>query len=127
MQYFTPKEQGVLVFLIVCLVSGIGIRMYQHHWAPLPDTDIENVLLQNRSEFYGKMYQPKSTPSAGVDINTADIDELQQIPGVGPVFSRRILDYREKNGKFISVEDLLKVKGIGRKTFEKMRPFLRCD
>lgn len=127
MQYFTRKEQGVLVFLSVCLVLGIGIRFYQQHWAPLPDTKSENMQLLNRPENLKKLYQPKTIPSAVIDINKADIGELQKIPGVGPVFSKRILDFREKNGKFFSVEDLLKVKGIGKKTLEKMRPFLQCD
>lgn len=56
-----------------------------------------------------------------ININTADVTLLQQITGVGPVTAQKIVDYREQNGKFQSVEDLKNVSGIGEKTFEKMK------
>ncbi len=62
--------------------------------------------------------------SAAVDINSATVKELEAVKGIGPAKAKAIIDYREKNGPFKSVDDLKKVKGFGGKTLEKMRPEL---
>ena len=56
-----------------------------------------------------------------VNINTADATELQKLYRVGPAVAKRIIEYREHNGKFQTVEDIKKVRGIGQRTFEKMK------
>ena len=58
---------------------------------------------------------------AAVNINTATKDELDKIPGVGPVRAQAIVDYRTKNGPFKSADDLKKVDGIGDKNFLDMK------
>ena len=58
-----------------------------------------------------------------VNINTATLDQLQTLPGIGPVLAQRIIDYRKTNGPFSSVEDLIKIKGIGEKTLAKLKPY----
>jgi competence protein ComEA len=73
---------------------------------------------------------PHAAPKAGasearpIDINTADGAALESVPGIGKSLSQRILAFREKNGPFQSVDDLLKVQGIGEKSIEKLRPYL---
>ena len=59
-----------------------------------------------------------------VDLNAAGEAELQAVPGIGKSLATRIVQFREKNGAFKSVDDLLKVQGIGEKSLEKLRPFL---
>ncbi len=59
-----------------------------------------------------------------VNINTAGIEEMQRLPGVGPATAQKIIDYRNSIGSFKNAEQLIDVKGIGPKTFEKMRPFI---
>ncbi len=59
-----------------------------------------------------------------VDINRATRDELEALPGIGPVLAGRILEYRERHGPFRSLDDLLKVKGIGPKTVARIAPFV---
>ena len=56
-----------------------------------------------------------------ININTAGIDQLQTLNGVGPKMAERILDQRHRIGGFKKVSDLMKVKGIGQKTLEKFR------
>jgi len=56
-----------------------------------------------------------------VNLNTATVDDLTTLPGIGPSYAKRIVDFREKNGPFKRVEDLLNVQGIGEKTLEKIR------
>lgn len=60
--------------------------------------------------------------SGAVDINAATAEVLEQIPGVGPVLAQRIITYREQNGGFTSVEQLMEVSGIGEATFAQMLP-----
>lgn len=56
-----------------------------------------------------------------ININTADINKLKEIPGIGDVKANSIIIYRESNGNFKSIEDLKNVDGIGEKTFEKIK------
>jgi competence protein ComEA len=58
-----------------------------------------------------------------IDINTADVEELDELPEVGPSTAESIVEYRRMNGQFRSVGDLEKIPGIGPKTLEKIEPF----
>ncbi|MGX8773663.1 MAG: helix-hairpin-helix domain-containing protein [Bacillota bacterium] len=62
-----------------------------------------------------------SDPMGKVNINTADSSQLQTLSGVGPATAEKIIDYRQTNGSFSSIEDIKNVSGIGDKTFEKLR------
>jgi competence protein ComEA len=59
--------------------------------------------------------------SAPIDVNRATEEELIALKGIGPVLAKNIVEYRRKNGRFKSVEDLLRVKGIGPKKLEGFR------
>ena len=63
--------------------------------------------------------------SETVNINTANSETLQKLPGIGPAMADRILDYRKTNGGFKSPEELMQVSGIGAKKYAKMEPFIR--
>ncbi len=69
---------------------------------------------------------PKAAASEArpIDLNTADSAALETVPGIGKSLSQRILTFREKNGPFQSVDDLLKVQGVGEKSIQKLRPYL---
>lgn len=60
-----------------------------------------------------------------ININTADQQVLTQIKGIGPSTAKKIIDYRNENGEFKSIDDLMNVKGIGEKSLAKMRPYLQ--
>jgi competence protein ComEA len=62
-----------------------------------------------------------------VDINAATLADFDSIPGIGPVIAQRIIDYRKTKGIFKSVEDIKEVKGIGEKTFEKIKNYIEVN
>jgi competence ComEA-like helix-hairpin-helix protein len=72
----------------------------------------------------GVIYGEKHPPAKPIDLNAANAKELQQLPGVGPVTAQRIIDLREKSGRFKRVEDLLAVRGISQKKLDAMRPYV---
>lgn len=62
-----------------------------------------------------------------VNINTADSELLQLLPGVGPAIAERIIAYREEYGNFSRTEEIMNVSGIGEKTFEKMKDMIAAE
>ena len=62
-----------------------------------------------------------------VNLNTASLEQLISLPGVGKKKAAAIIEYRTKNGKFESVDDIVNVKGIGKKILEKLRPQLKTS
>lgn len=101
----------------------------------LPQADVSRLNLAAALSDGQEIRVPAQTPTAApgtptpeppdaggiVNLNTATLQELETLPGIGPVLAQRIIDYREANGPFQSVEDLLKVKGIGASLLEKIR------
>lgn len=86
-----------------------------------------------KGEFVQDAPQIASTTSPGgqgdrkVNINKADLTELQTLPAIGPAKAQAIIDYREKEGPFRQVEDLQNVSGIGEKTFEKLHELISVN
>jgi comEA protein len=66
----------------------------------------------------------QDTPTKKIDINSATVQELQKLPQIGEAVAQRIVDYRKKHGKFAKIEEIMKVKGIGEKTFLKIKPLI---
>jgi len=59
-----------------------------------------------------------------VNLNTASAADLENLPGVGAKMAERIVEYRQKNGPFKKVEDLMNVRGVGEKSFLKLKPLI---
>jgi comEA protein len=123
---FTPQETRALIFLIAALVVGSGITLYKRahpEFAP-------ELILQKReilSSSQNNYPTDKGMDMQRIDINRADSEQLQLLPGIGPVIGKRIVDYRKANGDFTKLEDIMQVQGIGPKTFQRIKDYLKVD
>ncbi|MFN8398566.1 MAG: ComEA family DNA-binding protein [Anaerolineales bacterium] len=59
-----------------------------------------------------------------ININTASVEELDSLPGIGPTIAQRIIDYRDENGPFQTIEDILNVSGVGPSTFDQIKDLI---
>ena len=65
----------------------------------------------------------KASPAVGVvNLNTASASDLEGLPGIGAKTAARIVEYRQKNGPFKKIEELMNVRGVGEKNFLKLKP-----
>ena len=69
-------------------------------------------------------FAEEAAPAGTVNLNTASTEQLQMLPRVGPALAQRIIEFREANGPFQSVDEILAVKGIGESSFEKLEPWI---
>lgn len=60
-----------------------------------------------------------------ININTASLEQLQLLPGIGQTIARRIIEYREKHGRFSSITELLDVDGIGNVKYKELEPYVK--
>jgi len=95
-----------------------------------PLTDGEQLLVLRKGEvpIAGTGAPAAGGPAAAdavVDLNTATLEQLDTLPGVGPVLAQRILDWRQQNGRFGSIDELREVAGIGDATFADLKPRVR--
>jgi len=66
----------------------------------------------------------KQPPKDPIDLNSASLEQLEQLPGIGPSTAKAIVQFREKSGPFERVEDLLAIHGISKKRLDKLRPYV---
>ena len=96
--------------------------------ATLPATDADSVRTdQSQSKHHHRHRSSTTKPKhpSVTNLNTAKQAQLELLPGIGPRMAERIIRYRTTNGGFSTVEQVMDVKGIGPKKFEKMKPYLK--
>lgn len=108
-------NNAFLAVIGVCAVFFIAVLAVVAMGAPplLPSTALATTHTEVLDENFGK-----------VDINTARVEELATLPGIGDTLAERILAYREQNGPFQTIEELQNVSGIGEKKWEAIRELI---
>jgi competence protein ComEA len=74
--------------------------------------------------FASALHSQKTPPAAPLDLNSATVEQLEQLPGIGPTIAAAIVRFREKSGPLHRVEDLLAVRGVSKNKLEKLRPYV---
>jgi len=134
---FTKNEQKVFLFLSVVFLAGVSIKAYKayvvHEPAHQFDYSASDKEFEERSKQLTALpseprsIYPQSIGQAAqkkVDLNSATKNDLVGLPGIGEGIAEEIMMYREEHGAFTSVDQLRKIKGIGSKKFEKIRPYI---
>ena len=88
---------------------------------PYPDADLSSFSLQKRLHHLELVVVKKKEEKKLVSINSAGIEELTTLPGIGKTTAQKIIDYRQEKGSFLSLEELMNVKGIGQSKYEKIK------
>ena len=92
-----------------------------------PIADGQQILVPAREDVTASPFAPdpaQSLPTAKVHLNTATLEQLDALPGIGPVTAQKILDYRTEHGSFQSVDELDAVSGIGPARLEQLKPLV---
>ena len=145
----TPSEQRIIIIISAILVLAGAIQLFRPYkkkeflfdytasdstFSRLSHQPLNSDQLNSNKNEQSSFIEPVSISKNPfhatnkrifVNINTANETDLKKLPRIGPAIAKRILEYRKVHGPFKSNNDLQKVKGIGRNTFEKLKPFLQ--
>jgi len=80
--------------------------------------------IASNSDTTDKLKEAPTGVNELININTATNERLQELPGIGPAYAKRIIDWRRKNGSFTNKNQLMEIKGIGEKRLAKMKPLI---
>ena len=95
--------------------------------AELTDGQVIHVASAHVAESLSPAVKQKAASDGLIDINTATAIELDRLPGIGPALAGRIVAYRETNGRFATIADIQRVKGIGKKKYESIKNLIRVE
>ena len=134
--FFTKQERIIIVFLLFGIVIGAGFRLFYSKDDFRPNSEKElleiETQIKEKAQTIDSLLSNSNKKSSEkkfnrilIDLNSAGLEELVKLPNVGPVLAKRIIEYRAKNGNFKNIEELIKIKGIGKKKLSSIKPFLK--
>ncbi|MCX6825891.1 MAG: helix-hairpin-helix domain-containing protein [candidate division Zixibacteria bacterium] len=114
-EFSTAQLKGV-IFLAALLVALSAYRFVRS----FSESDERGLKFSFQVGNNDTRYEPVFK----VDLNLSPVDSLELLPGIGPVLAERIAHYRDSAGRFTGIGDITKVRGISRKLFDKIKPYL---
>lgn len=120
--HFSGTDRRVLAALTLLLVAGVVFSLYRKSGRTVSPTLLLSTIEIPPPSFSKTRASTASSHSDNrLDLNRADTEQLQELPGIGPALAWRIVEYREKKGGFGSVQELLRVSGIGPKKLARLK------
>lgn len=131
---YSKLQMWTATILVASFGTGLAVRWWLS-LRPLPPVDpaierrflaISDSLNTSEREQHARALTivDQAADAWTINVNEATAAQLQRLPGIGPVMAQRIVDYREAHGRFVRIDDLLKVRGIGPKTLAKMKKYI---
>ncbi|MCX8092960.1 MAG: helix-hairpin-helix domain-containing protein [Candidatus Goldbacteria bacterium] len=102
----TKEERTILLIIFIAFIIGIFTYFFTS---------------------YNKNIKKEIISDGKININTASVEELDKLPGIGIIIAKRIIEYREKNKKFKKIEEIKNIKGITSKKFEKIKNYIEIE
>ena len=113
---FTSRQLKFVIFLSALLLVTSVLNLVRNISAVEPEAMRLTVRVGDNDTRYSPLFK--------VDLNHSPVDSLELLPGIGPILAQRIVSYRDSVGPYRSPEDLMKVRGIGFKLYDKIKPYL---
>ncbi len=127
----TNTERKVILFLVITLLAGAGIRLYQqlvpsapkfdYHTSDSTFTALSSAVEDSTEPFDAAIVEGR------LNINTATKQQLMELPGIGEKTAVRIIERRNERGKFTSLEELKTIKGVTKKRFEQLQSLIVAE
>jgi len=128
LEWLTPAERRGASVLVVILLAGTLHDVWcvwMDRRPPRPPVAVaDTVQVAAADTVLSALPTTPHDPNPRVDLNRAEIPELESLPGIGPVMARRILEQRHRVGSFHQVEELLAVRGVGPRLFARLEPLV---
>ena len=127
MKIFTTQERTVVIILASLFMLGMAVKVTKEHYNT--GTDQITLIGSNADvvNFYAGLDEDDIESAGKVNINSAGIDELKSLPGIGEKTAEKIINKRSELGEFNTLEDIMLVPGIGSKTYEKLLSYIQIN
>ncbi|MBD3290808.1 hypothetical protein GF337_18520 [candidate division KSB1 bacterium] len=138
-KYFLFSKNERIVIITICLIITIlcSYKIHRAHDSRKQQIfsykilkfkrNLASILSESNSSTEKAINRYLTNSNLVIDLNKASAKELQKLPNIGPVYAQRIIEYRNGVGKIKTIDELIKVKGIGKKRLKKLRPYLKIS
>ena len=127
MKIFSTQERTVVIILASLFMLDMAVKAAKEHY----NTGTDQITLIGSNvdvvKFYARLDEDDIESAGKININSAGIDELISLPGIGEKTAEKIINKRIELGEFNTLEDIMLVPGIGSKTYEKLLSYIQIN